>query len=198
MTGRSGRGRGHGGARVGPSVDGRARPVRPHPASVAALLGAGALLAGSSLLPLTARGPGASMASLGLADLVLGGSLGSLVNRWYGLAGYLAPVAGGLLLLQPLVGRRGHRWTGWLAVAGGAVAAVLNVLLLSSLDVAPGAGSVMVLAGAPLGAVAWVLTLRGGGLGTSAPVTDVERRPNPPTTTPPGPDHMVGRRGTER
>jgi hypothetical protein len=90
----------------------------------------GLAIVASAFLPWVAHGAGSSLDLHDLGDLVLGGDVSAVVPRWVGLAAYVIPVIGALLIVTAAVeGRRARRLT--------AVWGVAAVLLIAAAAILP-------------------------------------------------------------
>lgn len=134
----------------------------------------GLLLLAAALLPWSTRGAGSTIALRRIGDLVLAGTVDAWVPRWAGLAVYLVPLGGALVLVGTGLGRR----AGGALAAGGVVLAVVGTAVcLSALDrlsaTGVGGGTVAAVSGAMLGTV---------GVGTTWTGRRSPRRPTGPPT----------------
>ena len=87
----------------------------------------GCLAVASAFVPWIGQGAGSTVALHDLGDLVLGGTVSSMIPRWVGLAAYLIPALGAaIVLLAGLHGRPARR-----AVV--ALTAVLAVLVVAAI-----------------------------------------------------------------
>ncbi len=131
-----------------------ARPPRAEAASLAVGSLGGVLLLASTFLPWSDRGAGSAIALRRIADLVLAGTVDAFVPRWAGLAVYLIPLGGALVLIGTGLGGRLGIGIG---VAGIVLAVAGTALALVALDRLPrtgvGGGTVAACAGAMLGSL---------------------------------------------
>lgn len=148
------------GAGAGPGRDDRAD--RGTASLVTGGLG-GCLLLAATFLPWARHGAGSSIAARRLGDLILSGTVEAWVPRWLGVAVYVVPVAGALVLIgSGLGGRAGAA----VAAAGLGPAVVVTALTVAALprrhpfDL--GTGAVLAGVGLCLGAAAAVLSARMG------------------------------------
>lgn len=128
---------------------------------VRVLLGLAAILwLASMALPMTTRGNGSTLSGHELADLAGSGRLPGQA-RWHGLAWYVMPLGGAVVLAS--LGLRGAsasvlRWT---AATAATASAVLFTVLMTRLDVERfGTGTWTAIAGSVLAACALGVTAR--------------------------------------
>ena len=129
-------------------------PLRPlaHTASLGAGSLGGLLLLGSTFLPWSTRGAGSAIALRRIADMVLAGTVDALVPRWAGLAVYLIPLGGALLLVGTGLGGRVGLVVGVVALLLALAGTSLAVLALDRLPrTGVGGGTVAACCGAMLG-----------------------------------------------
>lgn len=139
-------------SRPGGTVAGLARPARAHAVSLAAGSAGGLLLLAATFLPWSDRGAGSAIALRRIADLVLAGTVDAFVPRWAGVAVYLIPLGGALVLIGTGLGDRlgvGVGATGVVLSAAGTTVAVVALDRLPRSGV--GGGTVAACAGAMLG-----------------------------------------------
>ena len=94
----------------------------------------GVLVVASFGLPWTSHGLASTVSGRELADLLLRGSIDALAPRWTGLALYLVPVTGALLIIGAGLGRRAGAW---LSIGSLAVLVGAEALIAGALDWAP-------------------------------------------------------------
>jgi hypothetical protein len=115
------------------------------------LIAAGVLLVMSVLGPWTSSGVGSALSGRQLADLFLADTLAAWVPRWVGVAFYVQPVCGGLLLVAAgWGGSMGRRLATGTVVVAGASALLVALALSWGPFLRPGSGALMVGAGLSL------------------------------------------------
>ena len=128
----------------------------------------GCLVVASAFVPWVATGTGSTVALHDLGDLVLGGTVSSVIPRWVGLAAYLIPALGAAIVLASGVHGPVARRTTVALTACLAVLVVAAIILPFTRDRRPDLGQLL----AGLGVLS---------IGAGLPMTRPERRSVPST-----------------
>jgi len=133
-----------------------APPVRPPSAAhphVSVITGAigGLALVASTFLAWPADGAGSGLAAHRLADVLMSEAVDPWIPRWWGLAVYVVPVSGAVVMVTSGLDVGFAPVLKAVALIVAAVVTVLTVIALPSLD--PGPGALVALLGLGFGAV---------------------------------------------